>query len=144
MHSPCFLPVFEKNFRLRKMFTILPFPKIFFHFHPFFSHRPQISNSPYFLNSPYFPSFSTFPSLFRENYYFPPTFTNFPPVFEKLTCFLYTLMCSSFPPYFDHDAFMHHTMHVLDAPVYRIPSGVAGGAGGRAPPGVKVGGRQNE
>jgi len=26
-------------------------------------------------------------------------------------------MCISFPPYFDHDAFMHHTMHVglLDA-----------------------------
>src|SRR6218665_1991187 len=26
-------------------------------------------------------------------------------------------MCISFPPYFDHDAFMHHPMHVLDAPV---------------------------
>src|SRR6218665_1675837 len=25
-------------------------------------------------------------------------------------------MCFSFPPYFDHDAFMHHTMHILDAP----------------------------
>ena len=23
-----------------------------------------------------------------------------------------------FPPYFDHDAFMHHPMHVLDAPGY--------------------------
>src|SRR6218665_412132 len=27
------------------------------------------------------------------------------------------LMCISFPPYFDHDAFMHHSMHVLEAPV---------------------------
>jgi len=26
-------------------------------------------------------------------------------------------MCISFPPYFDHDAFKHHPMHVLDAPV---------------------------
>jgi|SRR6218665_1185393 len=26
-------------------------------------------------------------------------------------------MCFSFPPYFDHDAFMNHKMHVLDAPV---------------------------
>ena len=25
-------------------------------------------------------------------------------------------MCISFPPYFDHDAFMHHPMHVLHAP----------------------------
>ena len=26
-------------------------------------------------------------------------------------------MCCSFPPYFDHDAFLHHTIHVLDASV---------------------------
>ena len=25
-------------------------------------------------------------------------------------------LCTLFPPYFDHDAFMHHPMHVLDAP----------------------------
>ena len=30
--------------------------------------------------------------------------------------FLHSLLSVfSFPPYFDHDAFMHHTMHVLDA-----------------------------
>jgi len=23
-------------------------------------------------------------------------------------------------PYFDHDAFMHHTMHVLDAPAWNF------------------------
>src|SRR6218665_3119992 len=27
-------------------------------------------------------------------------------------------MCILFPPYFDHDAFMHHPMHVLDAPAH--------------------------
>src|SRR6218665_2590821 len=27
-------------------------------------------------------------------------------------------MCLSFSPYFDHDAFMHHTMHVLEAPLH--------------------------
>src|SRR6218665_2535674 len=27
-----------------------------------------------------------------------------------------TLSVYFFPPYFDHDAFMHHPMHVLDAP----------------------------
>jgi len=33
----------------------------------------------------------------------------------KFTCSLHTLCVFRFP-YFDHDAFMHHTMHVLDAP----------------------------
>src|SRR6218665_2717774 len=37
---------------------------------------------------------------------------------KKLRVFTYFL-CFSFPqPKFDHDAFMHHTMHVLDAPVW--------------------------
>jgi len=31
--------------------------------------------------------------------------------------FLHALCVFRFP-YFDHDAFMHHTMHVLDAPGY--------------------------
>ena len=44
------------------------------------------------------------------------------PYFEIFFCFrknhlLFTyFMCISFPPYFDHDAFMHHPMHVLGAP----------------------------
>src|SRR6218665_2589871 len=53
--------------------------------------------------------------LFPENYYFP-YFDKFPPVLEKFTCFLHAFSVFSFPPYFDHDAFMHHPMHVLDAP----------------------------
>src|SRR6218665_3049042 len=78
-----------------------------------------------------------FPLLFRKNYYFSPTFSNFPPDFVKFTCFYIQsftnsfipfgdlhsasskhyyseatdFTCFSFPPYFDHDAFMHHTMH---------------------------------
>src|SRR6218665_2037544 len=35
--------------------------------------------------------------------------------FVKLTCF-YMPYVFFVPPCFDHDAFMHHTMHVLDAP----------------------------
>jgi len=30
--------------------------------------------------------------------------------------FLHILRVFRFPPYFYHDAFMHHPMHVLDAP----------------------------
>jgi len=65
-----------------------------------------------------FPLFSLFQyisPLFRENYYFPPTLENLPPVLEKFTCFLHTLWVFRFPPYFDHDALIHHPMHVLDA-----------------------------
>src|SRR6218665_3388901 len=63
---------------------------------------------------PYLACFSTFPPDWQK-FLFPPTFTNFPPVFGKFTSFLHTF-CVYFPPYFDHDAFMHHPMHVLDAP----------------------------
>jgi len=30
----------------------------------------------------------------------------------------YILYVYFIPPYFDHDAFMHHPVHVLDAPVF--------------------------
>jgi len=61
-------------------------------------------------------------SLFR--YIFPPVSRKlfFPPYFNKFSlCFtqihlLYTCFTCIFPPYFDHDAFKHHPMHVLDAP----------------------------
>ena len=53
--------------------------------------------------------------LFRENYCFP-YFYKFPPWFRKNYVFVTCFMCISFAPYFDHDAFMHHTTHVLDAP----------------------------
>src|SRR6218665_196861 len=54
-------------------------------------HKFRIS-SPIFAVSVHFP-------LFRENYYFPPTLTNFPPL-HKFTCFLHTLRVFRFPPTF--------------------------------------------
>ena len=119
-------PLFSKNVQtLWTIFKILPFPEKFFDFHPpkflmilFFCYHQQISN--------FFPIFSVsvnFLPLFRENYYFLLTFTNTPPVFEKIICFLHTLCVFRFPPTLTmmhlcitHDAFMHHPMHVLDAP----------------------------
>src|SRR6218665_321619 len=52
---------------------------------------------------------------------FPPCFRfrlfskNFPTLW-KIFKILHTLCVFRFPPYFDHDAFMHHPMQVLDAP----------------------------
>ena len=55
------------------------------------------------LFSPIFPYFG--------NFVISPYFLKFPPDFVEFTCFLHTFVS----PWFDHDAFMHHTMHVLDA-----------------------------
>src|SRR6218665_1618663 len=98
-----------------KIFQILPFPTTFFDFHPpkflmtFFSYRLKILNfSPIFAVSVHFP-------LSFTKITFSPTLKYFPPDFIKFTCFLHAL-CFSLPPCFDPDAFMHHIMHVLDAP----------------------------
>jgi len=49
-----------------------------------------------------FPLLSLFPLLFLNS-----------PLFHKI-CMVFTyFLCFSLPPYFDHDAFMHHPMHVL-------------------------------
>jgi len=40
---------------------------------------------------------------------------NPPPDFVKFTCFLHALRVFH-SPYFYHDAFIHHTIHILDAP----------------------------
>ena len=77
----------------------------------FFSHRPQISNFPLFL------LFQCISRLFRENFSFSPTFPN-SPLFQANSPAFYILYVY-FPPYFDHDAFMHHPMHVLDAPDHK-------------------------
>jgi len=56
--------------------------------------------------------------LFRKMYYFNPVLQNFPlislnvPVFNMLYVFFVS-------PYFDLDAFMHHTIHVLDFPAQK-------------------------
>src|SRR6218665_4216354 len=62
--------------------------------------------------SPLFSLFQYISPLFRENYFFPLLLQIFPPILG--TCFLHTLRV--FSPYFDNDVFMHHPMHVLDAP----------------------------
>src|SRR6218665_2458579 len=122
MHfPPCFRfpPYFRKIFGLSEFFLqFYLFPTNFLTFirakisdDLFFSHRPQIL----FRISPLFRCFSTFPPLFRENYSFPPTLTNFPPSFRQINLLFTCFTSISFPPYFDHDAFMHHPMHVLDA-----------------------------
>src|SRR6218665_1136805 len=81
-------PLFPKTFLTPwKISQIVPFPENFSDFRP-----------PKFYFSP------TFPLLIKT-----------PSVFGKFTCFLHTLRVFC-PPYFYHDAFMHHTMHVLDAP----------------------------
>ena len=56
--------------------------------------------------------------LFRENYYFP-LLWKIPLCFWKIHLLFTYFVCISFPPYFDHDAFMHHPMHVLDAPAQK-------------------------
>src|SRR6218665_2427681 len=96
----------------RIFFTILPFSEKFLEFDPmtfFLVIDRKFRISPHiFALSLHFP-------LFPENFSFPPYFSKFPPVLGKFNCFLHTLRVL-FPPYFDHDAFMHHPMHVLDAP----------------------------
>src|SRR6218665_1870370 len=77
----------------------------------FFSHRPHISNFP-----PIFPVSGHFPPVSRK-LLSPPYFSKFPSLcFRKIHLLFTYFLCISFTPYFDHDAFMHHLMHVLDAP----------------------------
>ena len=47
---------------------------------------------------------------------FPPISLNILPLFRKIHLLFTYFMCISFSPYFDHHAFMHHPMHILDAP----------------------------
>ena len=84
------------------------YPETMMHFPPLFQIPPISKKVPPILAvSVHFPPVS-------QKLFFPPYFYKFPPVLGKFTCFLHTLRV--FPPYFDHDAFMHHPMHVLDAP----------------------------
>src|SRR6218665_1259501 len=95
MHFPPVsdFPLFSTNFQtLWKIFKILPFPEKFFDFHP-----PKFLMT-FFRISPYFPCFSTFPPVSRKLLFRPPTMKNFPPVFEKFTCFLHILCVFRFPP----------------------------------------------
>src|SRR6218665_1582870 len=61
--------------------------------------------------SPLFPQIYIFsPPYFRKIYQFSPISVQFTSCLLNLRFFL---------PYFDHDAFMHHALHSLDAPVWR-------------------------
>src|SRR6218665_420375 len=122
MHFPCFRfpPYFRKMFRRSKILKMLPFPEKFLDFHP----QKFLMTSFFFLvidhkfrMSPCFPCFGTFPFCFAK-IIIPPYFHKFPPCFRKIHLLFTYFMCISFPPYFDHDAFMQHPTHVLDASGY--------------------------
>src|SRR6218665_2543521 len=107
MHfPPCsrFPPYFLTFWKISK---ILPYPEKMFRFHP-----------PKFLTTLFYSSTTNFgfPLFFliRENLLFSLTFQNFPLCFPKIQQLFTYFTCIS--PYFYHDAFMHHPMHVLDAP----------------------------
>ena len=109
MHfPPCFRfsPYFPKKFWIRGKFSQ-------FHLFPtnftIFSHQNIFRIFPYLTVSIHFPPSSL-------NLYFPPTFAKFPFLFRKIYVFLHILRVFRFPPYFYHDAFMHHPMHVLGTP----------------------------
>src|SRR6218665_2338547 len=115
MHSPLFqiFPQFPKNFRtFRKILKILPFPEKFLDFHPPTFFMTFLSSTTNFEFPPYFRCFSTFPPCFAK-IILSPYFYKFPPCFRQIHLLFIYFTCIS--PYFDHDAFMHHPMHVLDA-----------------------------
>ena len=98
---------------------MLPFPDKFLDFHPPKFLMTFLKSSTTNFEISIFPSISpvsVHSPLFSKKYYFPPYFQKFPPCFSKIHLLFTYFLCISFPPYFDHDAFMHHPMHVLDAP----------------------------
>ena len=109
-------PHFRKNFRTPwRIFLFLPFstkflnfisPKVLTAFLLVVDHEFRIS--------PLFSLFQVISHCFGKCF-FPPTFANFPLISSNLRViyvFLTHFVCFSFPSYFDHDAFMHHTMQV--------------------------------
>jgi len=64
-----------------------------------------------FFNFPLFPQNLYISSLFPEKLNFSPI-SYISPNFRKKFYYLFTFFAS---PYFDHDAFMHHTIHALNA-----------------------------
>ena len=111
-----FPPISEKFLRLRRKFSqFYLFRKIL----PFSSSKISddffCSSTTNVLFPPYFNSFSPFFSIFKQNS-FSPYFCKFLSWFRKISVFFYILSAIFFAPYYDHDAFMHHTMHVLDGP----------------------------
>src|SRR6218665_395626 len=82
-------PIFEKLYEFLENFQNFTFSSQISRFFLVIDHKFSIPLI--------FPVSVHFPPLFRENFYFPPTLTNFPSV----SCFFTYFMCISFPPYFD-------------------------------------------
>ena len=55
-------------------------------------------------------------SHYFKNFLLPPNFSKFPLCFRQIYVFFLHTLCVFRFPYFYHNAFMHHTMRVLDAP----------------------------
>jgi len=116
-----FPPYFRKKFQTAwEIFPILPFQKTFSDFHPPKFSKGFFSNWLNIFNFHLISLFEYISSLFQKNYYFLPTFANFPlPDFVKFTCFLHTLCvfrslliwpwCTSAS---------HNVRRLLDAPGY--------------------------
>src|SRR6218665_1857805 len=107
--------MFSKNcLTFWKISNMLPFPEKISYFHP-----PKFLTTYFLVIDHKFrisPCFTTFLHPDSRKFIIPPYFSKFPPCFRKIQQ-LFTYFTCNFPPYFDHDAFMHHPMHVLDAPV---------------------------
>ena len=96
MHFPPvsdFPPVFEKIFDFLENFKNFTFPEKISHFHP-----PKFLTTFILVINHKFRIFTAFPPLNRENLLFPPTFLNFPPVFEKFNSYLHTSKLPNQPP----------------------------------------------
>ena len=107
--GPCFwFPLFPNKFSgTMEKFSNFTFSQKIFNFHPpkflmtfFVCHRLQILNS--------------LPIFTVSVQHFPLLLWISPQISSNLRVFTFFLWFS-FPPYFDHDAFMHHTMHIVDA-----------------------------
>jgi len=107
MHFP---PVFEKNFYFLGNFWNFTFSRQNFIFS-----SVKISDDLFFL---FFQNFRI-PPVLPVLLHFPPDSRKFiipllfkiPPCFRKIQQLFTYFTCNFFPPYFDHDAFMHHPMY---------------------------------
>jgi len=114
MHFPPIsdFPLFQNIFQSLKNFPSWPIFQKYFCLYPpkfwmtFSSRIHEIFHFP-----PYFRRIHTLPSISGKTLF--PFFT-FPPTFIQFTCFWSNLRVFS-SPYFDHDAFMHYALQVLDA-----------------------------
>jgi len=107
---PCFQTIFWLRGKFPKFYLFLKNFLIFIRQNfwlSFFSHQPQI------LNFPLIFAVSIHFSLFRE-FFLSTLLLQISPWVRKIYVFLHTLCVFRFP-HFDHDTFMHHTKHVLDA-----------------------------